>query len=203
MLTDDYFYGTKHYNKNLKELCRPIDKYLGTTQVGYVSIDKNGMLFIINSNVGMLEDNIQNHGYKNATIMVSPKNMHSGFAFDNACTDEAYKNNNLYTFITKFGWHNSFIYAEKDKFGGYFAVNLATTKENYAISNRVVNESKIIKKLIRDLHNKVILMFNKDIQENSVDFAALRGDSFHTAKGRVFNEQFEQEQKKCFGFGIR
>lgn len=195
MLTDDFFLGTKLYNKKLMEFCRPIVKYLGVTQATYVNIDKNGKLFFINSNQKMIEDSIDTQNYKTTTMVVNPKNMHNGFAFDNACLDENYKNSNLYTFITKFDWHNSFIYSEKNSAGGYFAFNFATTKENFVISNRIVNESKIIRHFIRGINNKIISYFKNGIQEASMDFAALRGDSFHTTKGRVFNYQLENEQK--------
>lgn len=195
MLTDDFFHGTKLHHNKLMELCKPISKYLGITQAGYVYVDQHGGMYLINSNVEMMEDHLAQEGYKNATFIVNPNNMHSGFAFDNACTDEKYKNINLYNYATKFGWHNSFIYAEKDNKGGYFAINFATTKENFGIVNRVVNEAKIIKKLVRDLQNKITKTFYNDIHENKMNFALLRGDSFYTARGRVFNEHFEKEQQ--------
>ena len=195
MLTDELFLGTKLYNKKLTELCRPIARYLGITQAVYVHIDKQGRMFTITSNQKMMENYIQQQHYKYATMYVNPSNMHNGFAVDNSAMDEKYKNVVLYDFITKFNWHNSFLYAEKDNMGGYFAIDFATTADNYQIFNKLMNESRIVKKMIRDLNNKVTLMVNKDLQENRMDFASLRGDSFHSAKGRVFHEQHEQQHK--------
>lgn len=195
MLEDDFFNGTRLYHKELLKLTSPISKYLGTNQSMYVNIDKNGRSFTICTNVPVMEDNIARKGYLHNTAHVDPDNMHSGFGFDNASPDELYKNLNLYTYITKFNWHNSFTYAEKNADGGYFAVNLATNKENFAIYNRVVNESKMIKKLIKDLHKKIILLFNKDIEQHRMNFPALAGENFFTSKGRVYNEQTEIQKK--------
>jgi DNA-binding CsgD family transcriptional regulator len=101
----------------------------------------------------------------------------------------------LYTYITKFDWHNSFIYAEKTSDGGYFSACFATDKENFALSNRVANESGIIKKIIRDLHKKMMLLFGKGIEQYKMDFSGLSGEAFHTTKGRVYNEQTEIQKK--------
>ena len=39
-----------------------------------------------------------------------------------------------------------------------------------------------------DLNRKILLMV-EDLQDNKMDFAALKGDLFHTQRGLVFNEQ--------------
>jgi DNA-binding CsgD family transcriptional regulator len=195
MLEDDYFNGTKLYHRELAKLMSPISKYLGIKQAMYTNIAKNGMCFTTCTNVEAIEDHLARRGYLHNTSHVHPDNMHNGFAFDNACPNETYKNLNLYTYITKFDWHNSFIYAEKTSDGGYFSTCFATDKENFAISNRVANETGIIKKLIRDLHKKMMLLFSKDMEKYKMDFSALSGEAFHTTKGRVYNEQTEIQKK--------
>lgn len=194
MLTDDFFLGTKLYHKKIIRFIEPISKYLGVNQISYITIDKHGLGFSITSNCKMVEDSIERSSYKYATFFVNPTNMHTGFALDSACNDENYKNN-LYIFATQFDWHNSFIYAEKDDLGGYYALNFATDKNNFMIFNKLINERNTVKNLIRKINNKIMSTFNKDIQEKKVDFAALKGESFYTTKGRVFNEQLVCEQQ--------
>lgn len=205
MLIDEFFFGTKLHHKKIKTLLKPMYKYLGTDQISYVTIDQFGQGFSITSNCKLLEDNIERGGYKYATFFVHPNNMHSGFAVDAACQNEMFQNN-LYTFTTKFHWHNSFTYAEKDNNGGYFALDFATNKNNFIIFNKLINQSYIIKQLIRSLHQKITKTFNKDIQEHKVDFKTLIGDLFCTTKGRVFNEKLASEQsnriKILLGSGI-
>lgn len=195
MLEDDYFNGTKLYHKQLIKLMSPISKYLGVKQATYINMDKNGRCFATCTNIPMVEEVLARKGFAYNTSHVHPDNMHNGFAFDNACPNEAYRNVNLYTYITKFNWHNSFIYAEKTNDAGYFSACFATDKENFAISNRVANESGVIKKLIRDLHKKMMLLFSKDIEQYKMDLSGLSGESFYTTKGRVYNEQTEIEKK--------
>ncbi len=195
MLTDELFLGTKLYHKKFAEFCKPIERYLGVTQATYVHVDKHGRIFSIFTKHKPMENYIANQHYKYSTMYVNPNNMHNGFAVDNSAIDEKYKNVVLYDFITKFDWHNSFLYAEKDNAGGYFAIDFATTASNYKIFNKLINERRTVKKLIRDLNDKITLMAHKDLQENKMDFATLRGDSFHTARGRVFHEQHEQQNK--------
>lgn len=205
MLIDEFFFGTKSHHKKIKTLLKPIYKYLGTDQISYVTIDQFGQGFSITSNCKLVEDNIERGGYKYATFFVNPDNMHSGFAIDAACQDQMYQNN-LYIFTTKFNWYNSFTYAEKDNNGGYFALDFATNKNNFSLFNKLINESHIIKQLIRSLHRRITTTFNNDIQERKVDFKELMGDLFYTNKGRVFNEKFASEQsnriKILIGSGI-
>ncbi len=61
----------------------------------------------------------------------------------------------------------------------------------------------MVKKLIRNL-NKKLIAITPDLQENRMDFAALKGAVFHTQKGLVFNEAYENQHKiqllSDFGF---
>jgi DNA-binding CsgD family transcriptional regulator len=196
MLTDDYFAGTRLYHKALSKFIVPLEKYLGVNQAMYVNINKDGNCFATCTNVKIVEDHLERKGYLHNTSHVSPENMHSGFAFEAACQNENYRNINLYTYITKFNWHNSFAYAEKDNLGGYFFFSLSTNKDNFAISNRVVNESIIIRKMLRDINKKMIILFGKEIEDLRMSFADLSGENFYKNKGRVYNEQTELDQKR-------
>lgn len=193
-LTDEFFVGTKLYHKKFTELCRPIAKYLGSTHVMYINIDKHGKAFSICTHHKWVERLIEEHYYKIDPLMVHPNNIHNGFSFDSASPDQEFKDTLLYDAIIKFNWCNSFAYIEKTPDGGYFGFDFGTTKDNYKVANRLMNESHIVKRAIRDLHKKLWLA-TKDLQENRMDFAAMKGDLFHSQQGLVFHENHENEHK--------
>ncbi|MGD0465618.1 MAG: LuxR C-terminal-related transcriptional regulator [Gammaproteobacteria bacterium] len=196
MLTDDFFLGTKLYHKKFTELCKPIVKYLGITSVIYLNIDKNGRMFITSDNFKWMERFLEEKYYKLDPLMVHPNNIHNGFSFDNASNEQEFKDRLLYDAVVNFGLCHSFVFIEKAANNdGYSGFAFATTKDNYQIFNRLINEAHIIKKFIRNLNNKVLLMASKDLQENRMDFASLKGDLFHSQKGLVFNEQYEHQNK--------
>ncbi len=194
MLTDEFFLGTKLYHKKLTELCKPIARYLGVTQVIYVNIDKRGQMFCICNNYPWVERFLEEHYYLLDPLMVHPNNIHNGFSFDNASEDQEFKDTLLYDAVIKFDWCHSFAYIEKTAAGGYFGFDFGTTKSNYQIINKLINGSQIIKKMIRNLHKKIMLM-TRELQENKMDFATMKGELFNSQKGLVFNEQVENEHK--------
>ncbi len=195
MLTDEFFLGTKLYHKKFLNLCKPLARYLGITHAIYVNIDKNGRLFSICTHPKWVERFLEEKYYLLDPLMVHPKNMHNGFSFDIASNDQDFKDTLLYDAVIKFDWCHSFAYMEKTGDGGYFAFDFGTTKENYKIINRLINEMQIVKKVIKNLHNKMKLMMIADLQENKMDFATLKGDWFYSQKGLVFNEQQEMQNK--------
>jgi len=194
MLADDFFLGTKHYHKKFTELCKPLVEYLGITHAIYVNVDKHGKMFSICTDHKWIQRFIEEQYFKLDPLMVHPNNIHNGFSFDSASMDQEFKDTLLYDAIIKFNWCNSFAYIEKTAAGGYFGFDFGTSKDNFKIINRLMNETQIVKKAIRDLNRKILLMV-EDLQDNKMDFAALKGDLFHTQKGLVFNEQAEIENK--------
>lgn len=194
MLTDDFFLGTKLYSRNLIELCKPLAKYMGITHAIYVHVDKQGRMFCICTDPKWVELFLAEQYYKLDPLMVHPNNIHNGFSFDNASEHQEFKDMLLYNAVIKFNWCHSFAYIEKTAEGGYFGFDFGTTKENHQIVNRLINESHIIKKFIRTLHKKITSLI-KDLSEKKMDFHLLKGDLFHSQKGLVFNEQYEQQHK--------
>ncbi len=193
-LSDAFFLGTKLYQKKFSELCAPLANYLGATHAIYINIDKNGRAFSICTHAKWVERFLEEHYYQLDPLMVHPDNIHNGFSFDNASEDEAFKNTMLYDAVVKFNWCNSFAYIEKMAHGGYFGFDFGTTKDNYQIVNRLINEARVIKTLIRNL-NKQLVSITLDLQENRMDFASLKGDVFHTQKGLVFHEEYTIKNK--------
>ncbi|HXH54241.1 MAG TPA: LuxR C-terminal-related transcriptional regulator [Gammaproteobacteria bacterium] len=198
MLTDEFFLGTKLYHNKLAELCKPLADYLGITQGVYVNIDKNSRFFGIYTHSGLGQRVVEEEYYKTDPFLVHPNNIHNGFALDNASTEQEFKDTFLYDATINFNCYHSFVYTEKTSDGGYYGFAFATAKDNYRMNNRLMNETQIIKKAIRDLNNKLSLVVEKDLQENRMDFATLKGDLFHQQKGLVFNEQSEIKSKIHF-----
>lgn len=194
MLTDDFFNGTRLYHKKFTELCKPLVDYLGVTHAIYVNVDKHGKMFSICTDHQWVQRFLEEQYYKLDPLMVHTNNIHNGFSFDSASTDQEFKDNLLYDAIVKFNWCNSFAYIEKTAGGGYFGFDFGTSKDNFKIVNRLMNETQIVKKAIRDLNRKIMLMI-EDFESNRMDFAALKGDLFHSQKGLVFNEQHETQSK--------
>jgi len=194
MLTDEFFLGTKLYQQRFSELCRPLANYLGATHAIYINIDKNGKAFSICTHEKWVERFLEEHYYQLDPIMVHPDNIHNGFSFDNASDHQEFKDTLLYDAVIKFNWCNSFAYIEKTPGGGYFGFDFGTTRDNHQMVNRLINEATVIKKLIRNL-NKRLIAITPDLQENRMDFAALKGEAFHTQKGLVFNEEYENQHK--------
>lgn len=194
MLTDEFFLGTKLYRQKLMELCKPLIKYLGITHAIYINIDKHGKTFCICSDDKWVERFLEERYYEVDPFMVHPNNMHNGFSFDNASDHQDFKDTLLYEAVTKFNWCNSFAYIEKMDNGSYFGIDFGTAKDNRQVINRLMNESHIIRKFIRDLHKNLVAA-TLDLQENKMDFAALKGEAFHTQKGLVFNEAHENQSK--------
>lgn len=194
MLTDDFFLGTKLYQNLFIDWCKPLADYMGITHAIYVNVDKHGRTFNVCTHSKWIERVIEKEYYKLNLLMVSPQNMHNGFCFDQANEDQEYKDILVYDAATNFNWCCSFAYVEKTSNGGYWAVDLGTTKDNYLIANRLINEASIVKKLLRDLHKNINLMV-KNLEESRMDFAALKGELFYSQRGLVFNEQKQYQEK--------
>lgn len=194
MLTDEFFLGTKLYQKKFIELCKPIKDYLGITFVIYINIDKNGRMFSVCTHSNWIKRFLEEQYYKLDPFMVHPNNIHNGFFFDNASTEQEFKDKMLYDGIVNFNLCNSFVYVEKNTNNkGYFGFGFATLKDNYQIMNRLVNEASIVKKFIRNLHNKFMVVLANNLEEHRMDFATLKGDLFHTQKGIIFNEPHDNQ----------
>lgn len=195
MLADEFFLGTKLYHKTLTELSQPLANYLGITNGTYFNMDKNGKIFKISTDPKWAEHALAEKYYLLDPGLVHPDNIHNGFAFDNASPEQEFKDKLLYDVAINFHCYHIFSYIEKTPNGGYCAFSFATTKENYHITNRLMNESHIIKKALQDLNNKLSLVIAKDLQENRMNFAALKGDLFYQQKGLVYNEPCEIQNK--------
>lgn len=196
MLADDFFLGTKLYHKTLSELCKPMMDYLGTTHAMYVNIDSSGMLSSICTHQQWIARFLENQYYKIDPILVHPSNMHNGFVFENTSPDEEFKDSLLADLSNTFGLYHSFAYVEKiSNNRGYYGLIFATAKDNYHMINRLVNEVRIVKEMIRKI-NKNLISVVKDLPDMRMDFAALKGDAFYTQKGEVFNEDYALFQEK-------
>jgi DNA-binding CsgD family transcriptional regulator len=130
--------------------------------------------------------------------MVHPNNIHNGFSCDSSIDHKEFQDTLLYDAVVKFNWCNSFAYIEKTSSGGYFGFDFGTTKENYHIMNRLMNESKIVKKFIRQMHKRLHLLIAKDLQENAMDFYELKGDVFYSQQGIVFTPPDSNKDKMDF-----
>ncbi|HXH55375.1 MAG TPA: LuxR C-terminal-related transcriptional regulator [Gammaproteobacteria bacterium] len=198
MLTDDYFLGTKRYQKKFTELCKPISSYLGDiTSACYININKDGTGFVIYSVEKWAERVLEKEYYKTEIGMVHPDNMHNGFSFCDASDYQEYKDGLLYDRAVNFNWTHSFSYVEKNASNdGYVGFGFGAAKENVQIANRLLNEAQTIKKFIKQLNNQLTLLISNDLKESRVDIATLKGgDLFHTQKGLVFNPQEENIKK--------
>jgi len=194
MLTDEFFLGTKLYREKFSELCNPLANYLGITNALYINIDKHGRAFTIFNGEKWAERFVEEHYYRFDPLMVHPDHMHNGFSFDEASDDQEFHDKMFHDAIINFKWYHSFVYTEKNPVGGYFGFAFGTHKSNFQMVNRLINEAAMVKKLIRNL-NKRLIAITPDLQENRMDFAALKGEIFHTQKGLVFNEEYENKHK--------
>lgn len=194
MLTNEFFLGTKLYHQKLAELSKPLAHFLGITHVSYCKIDKNGRAFKINTYIEWEEHTVEEKYYIVNPCMVHP-DTHSDFSFDRASNEAEYKDTPLYDVAVNFNCYHSFVYVEKTPDAGYYGFSFATTQDNDQINNRLMNENQIIKKSIQALNNKLSLVNARDLQENKVDFAALKGDLFYQQKGLVFNEPCKIQKK--------
>lgn len=194
MLADDFFKNTALYHQQFIEICKPLKDYLGVTHAIYIYIDKQGHAFNICTHPTWVEKLLSEHYYKLDPLMVHPNNIHNGFSFDSSSENEEFKDKLLYDAVIQFNWCHSFAYIEKIPQGGYFGIDFGTAKENHKICNRLMNETIVIKKMIRDL-NRTLLLMIPGLSENMIDFAALKGDIFYEQKGLVFNESQELERK--------
>ncbi len=193
MLTDGFFLGTKLYGKNFSEFCEPLAKYLGIITAIYINIDKNGRAFSIFSDLRWAERFVEGHYYKVDPLMVHPDHMHNGFAFDEASDDQEFREI-FYEANINFNWYHSFVYTEKNPEGGYFGFAFGTYEDNLKMVSRLINEAPLVKKMIRNLHKRLMLTTH-DLQENKMDFASLKGDVYYTQKGLVFNEAYDSQRK--------
>ena len=195
MLEDEFFLGTKLYHKKLMELCYPIIAYLGVTHVIFVNIDKQGRAFAICTHPNWVERFLEEKYYNLDPLMVHPNNIHNGFSFDSSIQEQEFKDVLLYDAVVNFDWCNSFAYVEKNPLGGYVGIDFGTTKENYKIFNELLNSPRIVKNLIRDLMRKINILINKDLKENTINFASLKGELFTKQQGLVFHPQNRYQNK--------
>jgi len=196
MLEDEFFLGTKLYHRRLSEIYRPLLHYLGATSVIFINIDKSGRMFSVCTCVEWTDKFLQESYYKLDPFMVHPDNIHNGFCLDDSSDDQEFKDKFLYDCFVNFDICHSFVYIEKHPdHNGYFGVGLATTKDNYQMNSKLINESMLIKKFIRSLNHDFMQVIEKDLKDNSVDFSALKGELFYTQKGLNFNTNQLYEQK--------
>lgn len=188
MLTDEFFLGTKLYREKLSELCIPLKNYLGITNALYINIDKHGSAFSIFNNRKWAERFVDQGYYQVDPLMVDPNHMDNGFLFDNMSDNQEFHDKMIRDGIVNFNWHHGFVYTEKSTSGGYFGFAFGTTKDNHHIVTRLINEACLIKKFIRKL-NRALIACTQDLQKNRMDFAALKGEAFHTQKGIIFHEK--------------
>lgn len=193
MLTDELFYGTKVYHKDLAELCKPLEKYFGINQAAYLNIDKNGGLVNVHTHSKWMERCMEQHYYKLDPHMVHPDNIHNGFTLVTTSKDQDYKNIMLNEAIHKFDLHHSIAYVEKNK-SSCTVFSFSSHKDNYQIINNLLNEMPLFKKIIRHLNKQIIEAF-PDLRENKVNFSKLKGDAFYKQIGLVFKEPKENCKK--------
>lgn len=193
MLTDEFFLPTKLYHKNLTELCKPMAQYLGITKAMYGHVEQQGGIFAICSDKPWIEQFLENEYYQLDPVMVHPNNIHNGFAFVITSKSQEFKDEQLYDITINFNWHHGFVYVEKLADGSFFWYGFATDKENYQLTNRLVNEAPRVKRVIKNIHKKL----TTTIQEtHKMDFASLKGKGlFDTQKGLTFNETKEEQRK--------
>ena len=120
----------------------------------------------------------------------------NGFFFSQATADKEFKNILLYDAVINFDLHNSFGYIEKNNKGGYYFFAFSTPKNNYRINSILISESSIIKKFIQELHANLTKVIAKNLEENCMDFAVLKGDLFYSQMGIVFNQSDNDLYKK-------
>lgn len=196
MLVDDFFLGTELYHKQFAALCKPLVDYLGVTDAMYVNVDKHGRMFNTCTHQKWLEQFTGQEYYKFDPLMVSPKNIHSGFAFDSASDDQIFQSTIQIDAVFNFGFHHSCIYVEKvPNDNSYFGFAFATVKDNCQMINRLVNEAAIVKKIIRSI-NKNLISVIKDLNEMRIDLPALKGEAFYTQRGEIFHEDYADSQQK-------
>jgi len=192
---DDFFRGTKGYRDKLIEFCKPIMDYMGVTHTIYVNVDKHGRMFSICTHPTWVERFLEEQYYLLDPLMVHPDNIHNGFSFDSSSDHQEFKDILLYDAVVKFNWCHSFAYIEKTAAGGYFGFDFGTRKDNHQIINRLIGESQIVKRFLRDLNKKLMRLAKRDIEDHAMDFAGLKGPVFHTQRGLVFKEECEHQQK--------
>jgi DNA-binding CsgD family transcriptional regulator len=195
MLHDEFFLGTKLYHKELINLSKPLEQYLGITHSIFFYIDKQHRAFCVCSHPNWVERFIQEEYYKLDLLMVHPDNIHNGFGFDIASEEQEFKDKLLYDAVINFNWCHSFAYIEKMPSGGYFGFDFGTSKDNHMLINKLLNETYIIKKLIKELQKKLFMKINNSIIENCMDFASFKVAEFTTQQGLVFNSQPDNKDK--------
>jgi DNA-binding CsgD family transcriptional regulator len=127
--------------------------------------------------------------------MVHPDNIHNGFSFDAACEEQEFQDRLLHDATTNFNFWHSFAHIEKIPTGGYIGCCFGTTKDNYAIINKLINEAHIIESLIKHLSKNLYEIIKNSLLEDSMDFASFKGEEFVTQKGLVFHEPQHNQHK--------
>ena len=194
MLADDFFYGTQLYSQKLQSLCGPLARYLGITEAIYINIDPQGGALNVSTHPGWTQRFLEERYYQLDPFMVHPDNIQSGFSFDGAHESHDFKDKFLHDAVVRFNMCHSFVYIEKMISGGYFGFAFATSKNNPEMIDRLMNESQVVKKMIRHL-NKQLITTLRDLEEHRMDFAALKGDLFHTQKGIIIKKQNDHDHK--------
>ena len=176
-LKDRFFIGTKLYHKLFLELFRPLAQYLGLSHGIYVRVDRRRHVFSICSHPAWIERMLEEHYYLLTPLMLRPDHMPSGFYFDAMSPEWALKKAVLHEASTQFHWCNSFAYVERTPGGGYFAFDFGTAKENVHVASRLANEARLVQKVIRALHQKLLLRL-KNFKIQTMDLSVLKAPCF-------------------------
>lgn len=191
-LTDDLFLGTAEYHRAFQKLCQPAIDFFGLTGVAFIHIKNKKDIINIHSNVPWMEHCMKEHYYRDDPSMVNPDNISGGFAFRTAYEDKCYKNGILKDAEEKFNLCHGFTYVEKRK-NSYQAFGFASSKVNVNFIPAVISNFRVVKRFIRHIQEGLNER-QKEIDKYCLDFAALKGELFHTQKGIISHPPLEVQQ---------
>ncbi|PCI39255.1 MAG: hypothetical protein COB50_01395 [Thiotrichales bacterium] len=185
-------YSTSQYQVKLKQLCAPLEKHFGITDVSFLAVQDKVDVINLHTNVAWVEHCLEQNYYNCDPLMVHPTNISSGFATWDSYRDGTYASSMLFDAIYKFNMCNGFSYVEKHG-NSFQSFGFSADRENYKMQNAVFNNIKLLKNIIAQVQQYMQLVW-KDLCAYSVNGVSLKGDLFHTQPGLVQSKLTMQEK---------
>lgn len=180
---NEWLFGSKQFQKEIKQLVEPINLSLGTNHFGYVSLNKSGELINLHTNIAWLENCIDKAYYLHDPCMVHPNNIHPGYAFYFTYDDQNFCNNMLKESIDEYDMAHEMIFVkhQNDK---YEVFSLAAPKNHSKLYNMILNHPERIHQYFAHLVEGISSIKQKLI-DRGINFAEIKGEKYHSQKGLI------------------
>lgn len=195
-LSDQLFNATATHHKTLKRLYAPMASYFGVTEASIFYVNKACEMVNIHTHPDWMAHCMEKSYYKDDPHIISPENNDTGFALWSSYSTDAYQTGILHDSIELYDISHGISYVEKDKHG-YRAYTFGTSKDNFQMQNKMLNNLDCVKQFIN--HLKLELQpIVASLAEQAINVEALKGTLCKQQPGITFQANKMNPERLTF-----